>query len=162
MVAKWRKTDPLFRKALEVASLDHAQLVEAALAEGERAAAETLIEALGAETPQGKPHWTVRVQAAQSLLDRAGARGKAIERQQIAQAGVVTHLKGISASGNVEEALRNALRDPGVRAWLKSEGKMELLSAETAPEGEEISAQIVLAPTDTEAEQLELLDGTDG
>lgn len=164
-VAKWRKNDPSFRAALQVASLHHTDLVEATLAEGEREAALTLIAALSSETHQGKPHWTVRIQAAQSLLDRAGTRGKAIERQQIAQGVVTTHLKGGTLpQGGVEEALRNALRDPGVRAWLKAEGKTELLTAETIIEEAVVSAQLVLEPPDEETpDQLDLFgDGTNG
>lgn len=161
-VAKWRKLDPVFRSALQIASLDHITLVETTLAEGERLAAQTLMEALGAETPNGKPHWNVRIQAAQSLLDRAGSRGKAIERQQIAQGVVTTHVKAGMAPGGVEEALRKALLDPGVRSWLKTEGKLEVLSAGAGVE--EVSAQLVLEAGDDEAAQGDLFqgDGTNG
>jgi hypothetical protein len=144
-IKKWRTIDPEFKRELENASIRHADLVEAMLVEGERKAAETLIAALGAET-RGNPNWSVRLNAALSLLDRAGQRGRAVERQQIAQ--VVAR-----AQPDVEDALRRALRDPGVRTWLKSQenGLAALLPAET------MQIEVDLQPDNPEAEPL-LLD----
>lgn len=147
-VAKWRRIDAGFKSELEKATLNHAASVEALLIAGEREAAETLLLALKAES-RGAPNWTVRLNAALSLLDRAGQRGRAIEKQQIAQ--VVAR-----AQPDVEDALRRALRDPGVRSWLKGKegGLMNLLTsgaetitieADLAP-GDPISAPITLLP----------------
>lgn len=138
-IRKWRGYDPEFREELEKAVLSHADLVEAMLVEGERKAAETLIQALQAET-RGAPNWSVRLNAALSLLDRAGQRGRAVEKQQIAQ--VVAR-----AQPDVEDALRRALRDPGVRSWLKNSEKdlAKLLPAET------LVIEAELAPDDPES-----------
>ena len=122
-VTKW-KQDPEFQEALTKGVLQHSELVEAMLLEGESRAAETLIQALAA-AKNGVPQWTVRVQAAITLLDRAGQRGKAIERQAVAQVNPGGSLMG---GDQLEEGLRKALRDPGVRAWLKSTGGVEALA----------------------------------
>lgn len=146
-VKKWKATDPEFQRELELATIHHADMVEAMLIEGERKAAETLIEALKAES-RGGPNWTVRLNAALSLLDRAGQRGRAVEKQQIAQ--VVAR-----AQPDVEESLRRALRDPGVRSWLKASGKeVEKLlpSAETI-----VAIEADLNPSDPLSAPLNLL-----
>jgi hypothetical protein len=142
------KLDPEFKRELEVASLRHSDLVEATLVEGERKAAETLIQALSAET-RGAPNWTVRLNAALSLLDRAGQRGRAVERQQIAQ--VVAR-----AQPDVEDALRRALRDPGVRTWLKGQedGLRALLPG---PSAESVEITVDLDPSNPDAAPLQLL-----
>lgn len=146
-VKKWRQFDGEFQKELDVAAVKHSDLVEAMLIEGERKAAEMLIEALRAET-RGLPNWTVRLNAALSLLDRAGQRGRAVEKQQIAQ--VVAR-----AQPDVEDALRKALRDPGVRTWLKSSGN-EI--AKLLPAGEQIvGLEVDLAPDDISSAPVDLL-----
>lgn len=119
-VRRWRDVDPEFGTELKAAILHHGELVEAMLIEGERKAAETLINALGAESSPGRPNWTARVTAAVNLLDRAGGRGKAVDRQQVAVATV----KSPEAT---EDMLRKALRDPGVRAWLTTTGAVQMM-----------------------------------
>ena len=149
-ITKWRKLDPEFKKALEEATLDHVTLVEAMLVDGERQAAETLIQALRAES-RGGPNWTVRLNAALSLLDRAGQRGRAVEKQQIAQ--VVAR-----AQPEVEDALRRALRDPGVRSWLKGQEKG---LADPLPSGEVVSLEVDLDPENPDSVPLLLTDSTE-
>lgn len=122
IIKKWRSADPVFMAALQTAIAHHSELVEAMLMQGEAAAAKVLIDALSADNKLG-PNWNVRVQAAVTLLDRAGQRGRAIERQQVA---VATMKGGVP---DVEDALRRALRDPGVRQWLKEAGATASLAA---------------------------------
>lgn len=125
VVKEWRK-DARFELHVHEATQVQADLVEAMLVAGERQAAETLIEALTATSKTGSPMWKVRVDAALSLLDRAGQRGKAIDRQMI-RASV-----SAPTEHDREAALRAALRDPGVRQWLQSTGQTErLLEAES-------------------------------
>jgi hypothetical protein len=90
--------------------------------EGEKQAAETLMQALGAESKSGAPLWKQRIDAAVSLLDRAGQRGKAIERQQIQAESTVT----TTSEADRVSALKAALRDPGVRAWIEANNMMAL------------------------------------
>ena len=125
VVQRWLKSNFTFKAAYQQAVVAHTEIVEALLLVGEREAAATLIEALKANKSDKSPNWTVRVQAAMSLMDRAGERGRATEKQQVAQ--VTAHVK---ADGNAENALRKALRDPGVRAWLKETGQMPAVEAE--------------------------------
>lgn len=128
IIKAWKR-QPEFLNAVQSAALHHAELLESMLLHGEMKATETLIEALRAETKGGQPAWQVRVMAAMNLMDRAGKRGKAIDRAQVAS--VSTDIK---APAEVEHALRNALRDPGVRAWLQETGSLGALlsGAETA------------------------------
>lgn len=125
VVKKWFDSDPAFQRAYQEAVVTHTEVVEALLLVGEREAARTLIEALAADKGDKLPNWPVRVQAAMSLMDRAGTRGRAIERQQVAQ--VTANIK---ANAGAEDALRKALRDPGVRSWLKETGQMSMVEAE--------------------------------
>ena len=99
--------------------------IEARLREGECAAAETLRYALEAEMPVITetglvmvPDWGARLRAANSLLDRAGQRGKAVERivKKVASE-IRSEIYRISGTAE-EDRLRGALADPGVRAWL--------------------------------------------
>lgn len=122
IVKKWMRDVPAFIRAYQEAVVTHRDVVEAMLLVGEREAARTLIEALDATKSDKTPNWVVRVQAAMSLMDRAGERGRATEKQQVAQ--VTAHVK---ADGHAEEALRRALRDPGVRSWLKESGQLAAL-----------------------------------
>lgn len=72
--------------------------------------------------------------AATTLLDRAGQRGKAVEKSQVAQ--VTAHVDGNSPG--VEAALAKALRDPGVRMWLKESGAVVGLIGSAPQEEAEI------------------------
>ncbi len=148
-VRKWHN-EPLFLEALRAATVEHAELIEAMLLVGEREAAKTMIDALSAQTKNGEPAWQIRVTAAMNLLDRKGNRGKAIDRQQVAS--VNTEIK---ATGDVEGALRNALRDPGVRAWLKETNGLAtyLTGAETE------DAVIIPEPDDLVSPPLLLAEG---
>lgn len=142
-IKKWMELDE-FKSELTKAAADHVAVVEAMLIVGEREAAQTLMDALKAES-RGAPNWTVRLNAALSLLDRAGQRGRAVEKQQIAQ--VVAR-----ATPDVEAALQRALRDPGVRNWLKDSGTLALL-----PSGEEVTTiEADLQPDNPENEPLVL------
>lgn len=127
-IEKWRKKDEEFRAALENAVANHVELVEAMLLEGEARAASTLVEALKAVDKLGQPRWSTRVDAAITLLDRAGARGRAVERQQVAVASVKSPVE-------VEGALRKALRDPGVREWLRETGALAAFNVEESRGG---------------------------
>jgi hypothetical protein len=131
-VRKWSK-DEAVAQAIEEATIEHTQLVEAMLLAGERAAANTLLEALEAVDGKGQPNWKVRVTAALSLVDRAGSRGKPVERTQL-QAMV-------AGKADVQEALERALRDPGVRAWIQSDPEY----AQLLPRGEEPEVETVVA-----------------
>lgn len=83
-------------------------LIKDALTDGELVAAEVLYDLMKNAADE-----RVRLQAAVQFLDRTGTRGAPVER--ISQQSV--QLTGDAA----QLALVNALRDPGVQAWLKSE-----------------------------------------
>lgn len=146
-VKKWLESDEEFKAELKRATADHAGVVEAMLIAGEREAAETLMSALKAES-RGVPNWNVRLNAALSLLDRAGQRGRAVEKQQIAQ--VVAR-----AQPDVEAALQRALRDPGVRNWLKDSGGVAGLLPEVAG-AETMTIEADLQPENPASEPLQL------
>lgn len=124
-IRAWAKM-PEVARAIEEATIEHEHLVEAMLLDGERAAANTLLEALDAVNGKGEPDWKVRVAAALSLVDRAGSRGKPVERTQL-QAMV-------AGKADVQEALSRALRDPGVRAWIAKDPQY----AKLLPAAEEV------------------------
>jgi hypothetical protein len=129
LLKSWTRR-PEIETALVEAVQEHEDLVEAMLLAGEREAANTLIEALGAMTEGGKPAWRVRVTAALSLLDRAGMRGRALEKQQIQQTVLST---------STEDVLKAALRDPSVRAWISTDEKF----APLLREAEVVEAEVV-------------------
>lgn len=133
---KWELTGE-FARALAEAVIEHQALVSAALLEGEKRAAEVLVAALSAETKDGRPYWPIRMGAAVELLDRAGERGKAVEKQMVS-AHVV--------QGNVGDAVAQALKDPGVRAWLDDHPEMK---AKVLPR---ITATVADERQDAEAE----------
>lgn len=135
IIKKWMKDHHVFREAYASQVVAHTEMVETILLEGERQAAHTLVEALGAQNRDGKPNWQARVTAATTLLDRAGQRGKAVEKSQVAQ--VTAHVDGNSPG--VEAALAKALRDPGVRMWLKESGAVVGLIGSAPQEAEIIS-----------------------
>ena len=154
VLKQWKQL-PEFQEALAKGIAHHAEMVEAVLLEGEAQAAETLIAALKAEGRFG-PNWNARISAAITLLDRAGQRGRAVEKQLALNANV--HSSARVGDGNVEDALRKALRDPGVRAWLKQSGALESLivgaedvEAEViSSEAPDVSAPLMLSPPDVE------------
>lgn len=139
VVRRWHR-DVSFIDGLRAATQAHGDMIEAVLLAGEREAAVTMIAAMGAEKKPGIPDWNTRLTAAMSLMDRAGKRGKAIDKQQIAQ--VVTNVK---APEEIEHALRNALRDPGVREWLRESGAVAALLSGT---GEPEEAEVIIALPD--------------
>lgn len=132
-VRAWMR-NPEVAQAIEEATIEHSQLVEAMLLAGERAAANTLLQALEAVNGKGEPDWKTRVAAALSLVDRAGSRGKPVERTQL-QAMV-------AGKADVQEALARALKDPGVRAWIAKDPEYAKLlpSAEAEVVDAEISS----------------------
>lgn len=143
IIKRWKEDDPTFREAYAQQVVSHTEMVETILLEGERRAAAALVEALDATTRDGKPAWQTRVMAATTLLDRAGNRGKAVEKQQVAS--VTAHVS--ANTPGVEDALKKALRDPGVRMWLKESGAVVGL--------------IGAAPEEVDAEVIEIHDGFD-
>lgn len=85
--------------------------LEEILVKGEKRAAETLVELLGAESTD------VRLKAAIRLTDMAGRSGKPAERVQV---------QSVKLTGDAAEAaLAQAIRDPGVRAWLAANPSVE-------------------------------------
>lgn len=122
---------PAFQSSLHSAMADHEALVSAQLMDGEARAAKVLAEGLDATDKNGNPNWRVRMEAALSLLDRQGRRGKAVERT----------IQATVTDGSVEHALREALKDPSVRAWIKKERpnlieEAEIVSAPLLEAGE--------------------------
>lgn len=82
--------------------------VREGLLEGERAAINFMLNLI--ENPDADEE--LRFKAAHTLLDRAGARGKPVERVES---------KSLQLSGDAAQAaLANALRDPGVRSYLEA------------------------------------------
>ena len=94
-------------------------VIKEALTDGELVAAEVLYDLMKSATNE-----KVRLEAAIQFLDRAGTRGQPIERIQ--QHSI--ELKGDAA----QVALVNALKDPGVQAWLK-ESRPDLLQKLLSP-----------------------------
>ena len=110
---RWHTDDEEFRAEIEDCANRMADQIEAALLEGERKAALVIDEAMEAINPEGDPDWNVRLKAAMSLLDRQGRRGKAVDKVES---------KTMELTGDVNELLRNALRDPGMRPYLADLG----------------------------------------
>ena len=77
----------------------------------------------------------VRLAAAESLLDRAGQRGKPADKSQIAT---------LSLNKPLDESVRNALSDPGVRAYLEQKPELaKMLSAGFPPQTEKVEVVVV-------------------
>ncbi len=86
-----------------------ADQIEAVLIEGEFKAALVISEALEAMDEKGQIDWATRTKAALSLLDRQGRRGRAVEKIES---------KSVEIKGDINELLRDALRDPGMQKFL--------------------------------------------
>jgi len=97
------------------------------LEEGERKAAATLGEALDATAPDGSPLWDIRIKAAVRFLDAAGRRGKPADK-------IETQMLSLTGDA-AKAALVNALRDPGVRAFLAAQPE---LRAQLLPEPDDV------------------------
>ena len=81
-------------------------IIKEALTDGELVAAEVLYDLM-----KNAKNEKVKLEAAIQFLDRTGSRGQPVERIQ----QHTTNLTGDAA----QVALVNALRDPGVQAWLR-------------------------------------------
>lgn len=112
-IKQWIQKQTDFQEVMYLAAVDHNQVVTALLMDGERKAAQALVSALDATTSKGTPMWKERVTAAVSLLDRAGARGRPVERQVSASVS--------APSEQLEAVILKALKDPTVRAWVRAE-----------------------------------------
>jgi len=109
---RWREF-PEFTELVENLADQHHDAMAGLLADGERMAVTTMIELLNS------PNDKVRMQAAESLLNRAGKRGKPVEKQEV---------QSVEFKGDVSEALNRALRDPGVLERLAGAGLLALPS----------------------------------
>lgn len=112
-VSAWKKL-PQFTRVMARATVDQEGIMRMMLLDGEHRAAAVLFDALDAVSPTGNPLWNVRLTAATELLDRAGIRGKVAARSIV----------GITPIGDVDQAVRSALSDPGVRDWINSSPKL--------------------------------------
>ena len=99
--------EPDIKELIDEYKKNHETVVVDALIVGEMRAAHTLIDLLESK------HDRVRLEAANSLLDRAASRGRPVER--IKQ-------QTLSLSGDIGDALARALADPGVQKKLKELG----------------------------------------
>lgn len=107
-VYRWINEDDTIREHLQRFASSADKAVEDTLIEGERKAA-LVLEELAEHATSEK----VRLEAAVSLLDRAGKRGRPVERidQRSLQFQVADSAR----------AIRAALADPAVRAWLQTQ-----------------------------------------
>lgn len=125
-----------------------AKAVETMLEVGEKKASAVMVEALDAETSEGRPDWNIRLQAARRLLDMQGQRGRPTEKQEINQ--TTREIRG-----DMTEALTTALRDPGVQRWIAESGILKQLPPPSVPpESQEEDIQdaeyeVVQEPSDT-------------
>lgn len=94
---------------------------------GQRKAAATLVDLL--ESPEHE----IRLKAAMRLLDQAGQPGPVIKKSEQSVKGTMTQI-----SGDVTQALKQALMEPAIRELLaKAGGRLAL------PGGEVIEAEII-------------------
>lgn len=100
-------SEPGFQQIVQDFIENNDTFVRDGLLEGERAAINYMLNLVENESADEE----LRFKAAHTLLDRAGARGKPVERVESRQ----LHLSQTDA----QAALANALRDPGVQRWLE-------------------------------------------
>jgi hypothetical protein len=139
-VRKWKR-DPLFQAAVDRLQERHQDMMEEELLEGEKRAMKTIFEALEARLPgtvlvkedgekvefEGPPDWKTRMNAAIRMLDMQGRRGKPVEKQEVKQEMI---------TGDLNELLRQALADPGVRDFMLESGIAGALPSPVPPEEE--------------------------
>ena len=98
-------------------------VIKEALTDGELVAAEVLYDLM-----KNASNEKVRLEAAVQFLDRTGTRGQPVERIQ---------QQSVTLTGDAAQvAFVNALRDPGVQAWLRDERPdllQKLLTSPAAP-----------------------------
>lgn len=100
--------EPGFQEMVQDFVANNDTFVREGLLEGERSAINFMVNLVENESADEE----LRFKAAHTLLDRAGARGKPVERVES---------KSLQLSGDAAQAaLANALRDPGVRSWLEA------------------------------------------
>lgn len=98
--------DPGFEAMVREFVENNDTFVRDGLLDGERAAINFMLNLIEREDAAEE----LRFKAALTLLDRAGSRGKPVERVES---------KALTLSGDAAQAaLANALRDPGVRSYL--------------------------------------------
>ena len=111
-IRDWKANAPGFAAYVEHLAANQSVALASLLAQGEELAVVTALEVMQhAETDKGKPDYRLRLSAAVEFLNRRGERGMPVARQQI-QSTII--------SGDVEDAIKTALRDPGVKAWLSN------------------------------------------
>lgn len=107
-------TQEAFKAEVEKFMEANIGLLEEILLEGERTAAITLVDLLSS------PDDELKFKAATRLLDMRGQRGKPVDKSEV---------KSLELKGDLNEALRHALRDPSVRKYLNDISVPPLLSA---------------------------------
>lgn len=114
----------------------HEGAIEDFLSYGEEVAVLTAIEVMSnAVDGKGRPDYKTRLEAAIELLNRKGQRGMPVQS---------TETKQLVVHGDMNKALDQALRDPGVKAWLDTQpatvGRLTKMIEEThqiaAPAGD--------------------------
>lgn len=103
-----------FRAMIEQFTSEHTSLLEDILLAGEKQAAISLTELLQSESEE------IRFKAATRLLDMRGLRGKPVDKAEV---------KSVELKGDVNELMRQLLRDPSVRGFISSLPVPPLLSA---------------------------------
>lgn len=116
--------EPGFQQMVQDFVENNDTFVRDGLLEGERSALNFMLNLVEDENAPLE----LRHKAAHTLLDRAGNRGKPVERVES------KHLN-LSAD-DAQAALANALRDPGVRVWLE--------------QNQDVAAALLLPPNSTD------------
>ena len=105
--------DLSFADEVERTVANHDAAMQDYLIYGEEIAVSTALSVMqGAVDYKGNVDYKTRLQAAIEFLNRSGKRGAPVQ---------ATENKNLTLTGNMDNALATALRDPGVRDWLDKE-----------------------------------------
>jgi len=124
-------TEPHFVKMVEKYAHKFEENLEERIIEGLTEAEEEAVDTMRDLMTDAQSE-EVRFKAAESILDRAGKRGKAAETKQIAT---------LNLNEPLEKALASALSDPGVKQFLDSHP--DLVKKLEAPKPEALPAEII-------------------
>jgi hypothetical protein len=125
------KNESNFQELVERWSKSYQEGLTEMLMEGQRKAAATLVQLLDS------PTHSIRLAAAIRLLDQAGTPGPVVKKSEQSVKGTMTQI-----SGDVTQALKQALMEPAIReALARAGGKLAL------PSGEVIEAEIITEET---------------
>lgn len=141
--------DPAFAAEVERTVASHDAAMQDLLIYGEEVAVTTALMVMqDAVDGRGKIDYKTRLQAALEFLNRKGQRGAPVQSQEVKQ---------LTLTGNMNDALSQALRDPGVRDWLDKEP--DVLKALVSGEPSAAQPHEVPSPVELPSSDFEILDG---